>query len=134
MDRRKFLLNSTAAAAVATVANTAQAAEGASQPPKNVIFTQDNAGSWEAKKGSHVPLIEVTGGKVKLTTKHGHSADHYIVRHTLLLSDGTLVGAKTFTPEDAPVSEYALPAGYKGKIFGTSFCNQHDLWMAEAAV
>jgi superoxide reductase len=134
MDRRNFLLNSTAAAAIATVGNAAHAAEGAPLPPKNLIYTQENAGAWEAKKGSHVPKIDVMAGKVKISTKHGHSADHYIVRHTLLLADGAVVGAKTFSPQDEPVSEYELPAGYKGKIFGSSFCNQHDFWLAEASV
>lgn len=133
MDRRKFLLTS-AAATAATLGSTAQAAEGMSLPPKNLFFTQENAGAWEAKKGSHLPNIEVATGKVKVSTKHGHSADHYITRHTLLLADGTVVGAKTFSSGDEPVSEYALPSGYKGMIFATSNCNQHDLWLAEAMV
>jgi superoxide reductase len=128
------MVTSAAATAAATLGSTAQAAEGMSLPTKNLVFTQENAGVWEAKKGSHLPKIEVTAGKVKVSTKHGHSAEHYITRHTLLLADGTVVGAKTFSPEDAPVSEYELPAGYKGKVFATSNCNQHDLWLAEATV
>ncbi len=67
-------------------------------------------------------------------TKHPMSSEHFIVRHTLVLADGTTVGAKTFTPADKPESSYELPAGYKGKITATSFCNQHDFWLSEMTV
>jgi superoxide reductase len=135
MDRRSFLISSAAAAAVSTISGTAHAIGGGSQlPPKNLVFTQDNPGKWEAKKGSHLPKIELTGGKVKVSTKHSQSEDHYIVRHTLLLADGTEVGSTTFSPEEKPVSEYELPAGYKGNLFATSFCNRHDLWLAETVI
>jgi len=135
MDRRYFLIGSAAATAVATMSGTALAKGGdASLPPKNLVFTNDNAGIWEAKKGSHVPKIEVTGTKITISTKHGQSDDHYIVRHTLLLADGTVVGSTTFTPESKPISEYELPSNYKGSIFATSFCNRHDLWLNEATI
>ena len=134
MDRRHFLFASAAATTVATLGGRVQAAEGASLPSKNIVFTQDNAGIWEAKKGSHVPMIEAAEGKIKVTTNHGHSEEHYIVRHTLVLDDGTVVGATTFSPQDKPVSEYELPAGYRGKIYATSICNKHDLWLAAASV
>jgi superoxide reductase len=48
--------------------------------------------------------------------------------------NGTVVGAKVFTPKDKPVSAYTLPAGYAGKVCATSFCNLHDLWLSEATV
>lgn len=134
MDRRQFLLTSAATASLAALGHTAQAATGGSLPPTNIIFTQDNAGVWEAKKGSHLPKIEIAGGKVTVTTKHGHSEEHYIVRHTLLLGDGSVLGATTFSPEDSPVSTYELPSGYKGKLYATSFCNKHDLWLSEVSV
>lgn len=130
MDRRTFLAGSAAAAVLATTGGHAQAG-GHKLPPKNLIYTKENPGVWDAKKGSHAPLVEVAGGKVKITTPHPMSEEHFIVRHTLVLADGTVVGAKTFTPKDQPVSEYDLPTGYKGKIFGTSFCNQHDFWLTE---
>lgn len=132
MDRRSFLMSSAVAATVATVSGTANAIGGGSHlPPMNLVFTQDNTGKWEAKRGSHLPKIELTGRKVKVSTKHSQSVDHYIVRHTLLLADGTVVGSTTFSSEDKPVSEYELPDGYKGRFFATSFCNRHDLWLAE---
>jgi len=60
---------------------------------------------------------------------------HFIVRHTLVLEDGTVVGGKVFSGSDAEAkSTFELPAGYKGKIFGTSFCNLHDFWVNEATV
>jgi len=83
---------------------------------------------------THQPVLEINGSKVKLTTPHPMSEEHFIVRHSLLLADGTVVGAKTFTYKDTPITEYELPAGYKGKLFGTSFCNQHDFWLVEATV
>ncbi|MGD8914163.1 MAG: desulfoferrodoxin family protein [Candidatus Thiodiazotropha sp.] len=134
MNRRDFLITTTSTAAVAMLGNNAQASESVSLPPKNLIFTQTDAGVWEKKKGTHIPDIEVKDGKVTITTNHSQSASHYIVRHTLLLSDGTVVGSKTFSHDNEPVSEYELPAGFKGKLFATSFCNKHDLWLADTVV
>jgi superoxide reductase len=134
MDRRDFLLSGVSTIALAILSSSAQASESALFPPKNLIFTHKNPGMWEKKKGSHIPDIEVTAGKVTITTNHSQSTSHYIVRHTLLLPDGTVVGSKTFTHDNEPMSEHELPAGYKGKIFATSFCNKHDLWLADAIV
>jgi superoxide reductase len=134
MERRDFLISGTATAAAAFLGSPAQASEEPSLPSKNLIFSKENAGMWEKKKGSHIPDIEISAGKVKVTTNHGQSSVHYIVRHTLLLADGTVIGATTFTPENEPTSEYDLPAGYKGRIFATSFCNKHDFWLAETIV
>lgn len=133
MNRRTFITGA-AAAAVFTSIGKAGATEHATGglPPKNLIYTKENPGQWEKKAATHVPRLEVADGKVKLTTPHPMSDEHFIVRHGLLLADGTVVGSKTFTSKDKPVSEYTLPAGYKGKVFGTSFCNQHDFWLVEA--
>ncbi len=100
----------------------------------NIIYTQNNPGKWAKKVGSHAPVITVKGDKVVVETKHLMSEKHFIVRHTLVLEDGTVLGAKTFTPKDKPVSEYTLPKGYKGKIYATSFCNLHDFWLSYAWV
>jgi superoxide reductase len=135
MNRRNFLLSSAAAAAIATTSSASHAIEGGNQlPPKNLIYTKDNAGKWEAKKGSHLPVIELTDRRVKIITKHSQSDDHYIVRHTLLLADGTEIGSSTFSPEDEPISEHELPESYTGSLFATSFCNRHDLWLTEITV
>ncbi|WP_085315664.1 desulfoferrodoxin family protein [Derxia lacustris] len=135
MDRRNFFVNSAAAGiATALVSHGAQAADGSPLPPKNLVLTDENPGDFAGRRATHLPRIEVAGSKVKVVTRHGHSAEHFIVRHTLLLADGSLLGAKTFTGDVEPASEYDLPAGYKGKIYATSFCNLHDLWLAEATV
>ncbi len=78
--------------------------------------------------------IKIDGQKVIVETDHGMSAKHFIVRHTLVSKDGEVLGEKTFTPDDEAISSYTLPAGYKGKLYATSFCNKHDFWLAESKV
>jgi superoxide reductase len=130
MDRRDFFFRSATTIALTSLSLTAKASETGTLPPKNVIFTNENAGVWEKKVNSHIPEIVAKEGMVKIITNHGQSPSHYIVRHTLLLPDGTVIGSKTFNHDDLPESEHDLPPGYKGEIFATSFCNKHDLWLA----
>ena len=133
-DRRDFLKGS-AIAASALVVGSVNIAGAATAPYTNIVYTAENPGKWDKKVGSHLPSITVEGSKVTLSTKHGMAAKHYIVRHTLVLEDGTVVGAKVFSATDPKaVSSYELQAGYKGKIYGTSFCNLHDFWVNEATV
>jgi superoxide reductase len=134
MNRRDFLFRGASTIALASLSLSAKASTSGTLPPKNLIFTNENAGIWAKKTNSHIPEILVKDGKVQVITNHGQSAKHYIVRHTLLLPDGTVIGSKTFTHDDLPESEYDLPSGYKGEIFATSFCNKHDLWLAESIV
>jgi superoxide reductase len=135
LNRRDLVSNAAAVVALACVTKAdAEESSACGLPVKNLFYTKENPGHWASKVGSHAPILEVSGSKVKLKTPHPMSEDHFIVRHTLLLSDGTLVGDRTFTASDTPSSEYELPMGYKGKILGTSFCNQHDLWLVEAFV
>ncbi len=133
-DRRDFIKGGIVAAS-ALVVGSVNFASAAPAPYTNIVYTAENPGKWDKKVGSHLPSITVEGSNVTLFTKHGMAAKHYIVRHTLVLEDGTVVGAKVFsgtTPEAK--SSYELPAGYKGKIFATSFCNLHDFWVNEATV
>jgi len=109
-------------------------AAGAPTTYTNIIFTTDRPGKWSGKQAIHVPQVTIAGTQVAVVTNHPMSNDHFIVRHTLVLGDGTYVDAKTFTPVDKPESSFELPAGYKGKIFVTSFCNLHDFWMNEVEV
>ena len=133
-DRRDFLKGS-AIAASALVVGSVKLAGAATASYTNIVYTAENPGKWEKKVGSHLPSITVEGSKVTLFTKHGMAAKHYIVRHTLVLEDGTVVGGKVFSATDAKAeSSYELPAGYKGRIYGTSFCNLHDFWVNEATV
>jgi len=133
-DRREFLKTAALAATTVTLASSGVAFASAPASLTNIIYTAENPGKWDKKVGSHAPQVTINGSAVAVATKHPMSADHFIVRHTLVLEDGTVVGAKTFTPTDQPESAYELPAGYKGKIYVTSFCNLHDFWMSEATV
>ncbi|RLD89274.1 MAG: desulfoferrodoxin [Bacteroidetes bacterium] len=99
-----------------------------------LIYTRENQGMWKNKAESHLPQIKIDGGKITLTTNHGMSETHYIVRHTLVDSNGKVIGTKTFYPTDEPVSTYTLPEGYKGTLYATSFCNKHDFWVNEFKV
>ncbi|AGF80048.1 Desulfoferrodoxin [Desulfocapsa sulfexigens DSM 10523] len=133
-DRRNFLKGGIIAAS-ALVVGSVNFASAASAPYTNIVYTAENPGKWDKKVGSHLPSITVEGSKVTLFTKHGMAAKHYIVRHTLVLEDGTVVGGKVFSGTDPEAkSSFELPAGYKGKIFATSFCNLHDFWVNEATV
>jgi superoxide reductase len=131
-DRRDFLKTTAATASLLAISSLPQSAAAADMKFKNIIYTQADPGRWEGKQGAHVPQVTVTGLKVAVVTKHPMSNEHFIVRHTLVLANGTYIGSKTFTPKDKPESEYELPAGYKGKFYVTSFCNLHDFWLAEA--
>jgi superoxide reductase len=99
-----------------------------------IIYSKKYAGKWKGKEGSHAPKFSIKDGKVTLTTKHGMSPAHYIVRHTLV-SEGVILGEKTFAPTDKEaVSTFTLPEGFSGKLIATSFCNLHDLWISRSKV
>jgi len=137
-DRRDLLKTAAAAAAAAAAGSavSAFAADEAAAPPMagSVYYTKEQPGHWKGKEGGHAPEIKVEGGKVTVVTPHPMTAEHFIVRHTVILADGAVLGAKNFAPTDKPESSYDLPADYKGKICATSFCNLHDLWVSETAV
>ncbi len=133
-DRRDFLKGGLVAAS-ALVVGSANLASASTPAYTNIIYTAANPGKWGKKVGSHLPSITIEGSKVTLFTKHALTEKHFIVRHTLVLEDGTVVGAKVFKGTDKEArSSYELPAGYKGKFYGTSFCNLHDFWVNEATV
>ena len=133
-DRRKFLKTSAVAVSALALskAHSSFASEGCVF--SGIIYSKDNPGRWAEKVGSHAPVVTVHGDKVQVETKHPMSDAHFIVRHTLVLADGTVLGDKTFTPKDKPVSSYTLPKGYKGDLYATSFCNRHDFWLTKTAV
>jgi len=133
-DRRNFLKTTAAAAAVVVFGTGKQAGAVDCKQFSGIVYTKDTPGMWEKKVGSHAPVVAVKNGNVTVTTNHGMSEAHFIVRHTLVLADGTVVGSKTFTPTDEPESTYVLPDGYKGDINATSFCNLHDFWLTKATV
>jgi superoxide reductase len=139
IDRREFLKTTVVAVSAVTVAGSAASVfagqdTAASSSLAGLIYTKEQPGQWQGKEGSHAPTVTVTGSKVTLLTPHPMTAEHFIVRHTLVLADGTVVGAKTFVATDKPESSFDLPTGYKGKLSATSFCNQHDFWLTTAEV
>jgi len=133
-DRREFIKITAAAGCVMAFNSTPEVFAQNKPLYTNIIYTRDNPGKWEKKVDSHAPEMTINGDKVEVVTKHPMSDTHFIVRHTLVLEDGTYVGAATFTPADKPQSSYSLPKGYKGKVYVTSFCNQHDFWLTETTV
>lgn len=103
--------------------------------PDNIIHSEAHQGVWKGKAGSHVPKVDIkkSGNKFSLAveTKHPMSEKHYIVRHTIVTDCGKVLGAKTFSWEDKPVSECEFELDGKCKqLFVMSYCNLHDLWVA----
>lgn len=131
-DRRDFIKTTLTVASgmVLGQACTGNAASGAL--PSNIIYTADDPGQWDKKVGGHLPKVSRDGNKITITTDHGMSEKHYIVRHTLISADGKVLGAKTFAPSDEDaISSFELPEGTTSKLYATSFCNKHDLWVSE---
>jgi superoxide reductase len=133
MERRYFFQTALASAAgLALLPRIAGATEKCDL--ENVIFSEDSPGHWKGKEKLHVPLIEIKGDSMTVTTPHPMSEAHFIVSHSVVLQGGQFLGRKTFTWKDAPVSTHVLPAGFKGKITVTSTCNQHDWWINEHTI
>jgi superoxide reductase len=135
MENRRTFLKTSAIAASFIALGRAVPSKASEFVFSGIIYTKDNPGKWGKKVGSHLPVISSNQGKITIETKHPMSEQHYIIRHTLVLADGSVMGGKTFYPDTKKaVSEYTLPAGYSGKIYATSFCNLHDFWLNEAFV
>jgi len=120
----------TAAAEVETVGNLL------GQLPKNIVYSKSNQGHWQGKAGSHVPKVSLHGAKGQITTAHVMSPQHYIVRHTLLSDEGEVLFGHTFAyDDDQAQSEFTGSKVRPGKTYyALSFCNKHDLWLAEIRV
>jgi superoxide reductase len=134
MITRRELLKGFLLTASATVFGATTSAASSLKPFNGILYTKSNPGKWTDKVGSHAPQINIDGRKVTITTPHPMSQEHYIVRHTLVSEDGTVLGAKTFFPakDTTAVSTYELPSGYSSKLYATSFCNIHDFWITES--
>lgn len=129
--RRDFMKGMAAAAAIMAVSSSRES-HAANYPATGIVYTAANPGQWDKKAASHAPKITRTGDDVAIETPHPMSVEHFIVRHTLVLADGKVVGAHTFQPSaPSATSTLRLPEGYKGKFYATSFCNKHDLWVSE---
>ncbi|MCI5165966.1 MAG: twin-arginine translocation signal domain-containing protein [Candidatus Electrothrix sp. GM3_4] len=136
IDRREFLKTTAvaASAAVAVASGTNVFASETAAFHAGIVYTEQQQGQWKGKAGSHAPKVTVADGKISVVTEHPMTEPHFIVRHTVVLVDGKVIGSKTFSHTDKPESSFDLPAGYKGKVCTTSFCNRHDLWVTEFTV
>ena len=133
ITRRMFLGSAISGAVSATVLTGVKNTHASAQQSNGILYTTENPGKWKGKAGSHAPQISVEDRKVTISTLHPMSQEHYIVRHTLVLKDGTVAGEQTFFPvkDTKAVSSFELPEGYKSSFYATSFCNLHDLWVTE---
>lgn len=141
-NRRVFIKSGlvaliTGAAAYTELANAKESAKKVADKSAllaGIIYTKDNQGKWKGKDGSHAPLVEIKDKKITIRTDHGMSKKHYIVRHTLVTEAGDVIGEKTFSSDDEDAkSVFDLPEG-QGKLYATSFCNKHDLWLTKVEV
>jgi len=140
-NRRTFLKTSLAVAAGLAVSRISPVWADSTSLPKGIVYTRENPGKWAKKVKGHIPNVKVEGNKVTVTTTHGMADEHYIVRHTLVSKNGDVLGEKTFKPTDAEAksvfeltevtSKYAWDTT---TLYATSFCNKHDLWVAEFEV
>ena len=139
IDRREFLKTTAVAASAVAVASSTTVLAGETATPSakisaGIVYTEQQQGQWQGKAGTHAPKVTVAEGKVTVVTEHPMTKQHFIVRHTVVLADGKVLGGKTFSHTDKPASSFDLPKDYKGKVSATSFCNLHDLWVTEFTV
>jgi superoxide reductase len=130
-DRRVFLKSALAVAAGLSL-GVGRASADTGPFPSGIVYTAEDPGMWAGKVKTHLPEVSVESGMVKVTTRHPMSADHYIVRHTVVSADGKVVGSQVFTPDSKPTSSYANVQ--KGEYYATSFCNLHDFWVTKFTV
>ena len=108
-DRRDFMKASVALATGILASGASKAIESSEGYPAGIMYTADNPWQWAKKVGGHAPMVTKDGFKIAITTNHSMSEIHYIVLHTLVAEDGTVIGSQTFPPDDEkPVSTYDL--------------------------
>ena len=135
MKGRRKLLKGSLVFAGAAVVGSAMEVQAASRFPAALIYTKEAPGRWAGREDSHVPKVTLEGKNVKVVTPHRMIENHFIVKHTLVTSEGKFIGEKTFANTDPNAeSTYELPEGFKGTLWATNFCNLHDLWLTEFTV
>jgi superoxide reductase len=137
-NRRVFLKSSLAVAAGLAVGHVSPVSANPVSFPNGIVYTKQNPGKWSKKVNGHVPKVEVEGNKVTVTTTHGMTDEHYIVRHTIVSKNGNVLGEKTFYPSDSEAKSVFELSGVSSEyvwapttLYATSFCNKHDLWVTE---
>lgn len=133
-NRRDFMKSSLAIAAGAFAVNASPALANKPSFASGLIYTRDNPGKWAKKVESHLPIVKVEGKKVTITTDHGMSEKHFIVRHTLVSGEGNVLGENTFSPDDEEAVSVFEIEGEHTALYATSFCNKHDLWVEAFSV
>jgi superoxide reductase len=139
-SRREFLATlSAGTAGVTLLQGCAPKGGGIGTLPANLLYTSASQGQWDGKGGSHLPNVNIDkgSGTVSMETKHGMSAAHYIVRHSLVAPDGSVLHAHTFAPTDEKAASQAeLKEKLQGltMAYAMSYCNLHDLWVAEVRI
>ncbi|MDE8346224.1 MAG: desulfoferrodoxin family protein [Acidocella sp.] len=127
MKRRNLASTAMMGAAAAAVLPVAASAK--HKKYENLVFTAEDPGHWASVEALHVPVVDVADGVMTVKTPHPMTAPHFIVSHSVVLEGGVFLDRATFVYTDQPVSTHTLPAGYKGRVFVTSTCNLHDLWV-----
>jgi len=135
MGSRRDFIKGTLVLAGAAAVGRAREVRAAESCPAGLIYTLTAPGRWAGKEALHAPQVTVDGAKVTIVTPHPMSPAHYIVKHTLLDATGKVLGEKTFANTDTEAkSVYQLPDGVRGDLCAASFCNLHDLWIAQFTV
>ena len=98
---------------------------------KGILYSSKNQGRWQGKDSSHAPIISVNKNTVTVETHHGMTESHYIVKHTLLLDSGEVIGETVFSPKDERATSIFELKEVPKNLTATSFCNLHDMWISE---
>ncbi|MCK5662755.1 MAG: hypothetical protein KAI17_04670 [Thiotrichaceae bacterium] len=131
-ERRVFLKTALTVASGIAIGQASTAFAASNSSLCNIVYSADNPGQWYKKVGGHAPKVSIQDNKITITTDHGMSEKHFIVRHTLVSESGKVIGGKTFSPSDEEaISSFVLPKCMGKKFYATSFCNKHDLWVTE---
>lgn len=89
------------------------------------------ANGTDAALEKHVPVVRNDGSHVRVevgSTLHPMTPAHLITFICLVTKQGYQI--HRFTPEDAPVADFALAEGDEVlKVY--EYCNLHGLWVAE---
>ncbi|QWF70167.1 hypothetical protein KEF85_12540 [Methylomonas paludis] len=142
MERRNFIRLSLTTAGAALSLPAISLAENRKPLPTgaDIFYTKEDTGRWAGKAATHLPVIEISKtaaeATVKITTPHEMKGyEHYIVKHILLDKDHKFINEHMFDPskDSIAISSFTLK-NYSGSIYALSFCNKHDLWLAEAEI
>ncbi len=97
----------------------------------NEELVEVKAGSVDAAKEKHVPVVEVNQNKVKVIVSevtHPMQENHYITFIVLETNKG--IHMINLTPTDEPVATFILPEDEK-PLAAYEYCNLHGLWKKE---